>query len=142
MSALSRRFILSSAASLPALAVPTIASLAEDDTLTRIDAHRRAVQHLDALAQQQTIDSSPELVAANKVYDDLTWSLIDQPPSTVAGVAALLLYCEEHLAAGHGWPDNRDYYDDGADIDWPHGLIKAMGARLQMLSAQSQSQRS
>jgi hypothetical protein len=69
------------------------------------------------------------------VIDDLTWSFIDQPPSTVAGVAALLSYADEHLAVGRAWPDNRGYYDDGEDIDWQHGLVRAMGATLHRLSA-------
>ena len=89
------------------------------------------------MAQENTIEPSPELKTADKACDDLSWGFLDKPPTTVAGVAALLTYAEEHLAAGYRWPDNRAYYDDGEDVDWQRGLMKTMGLTLQRLAAQS-----
>ena len=50
------------------------------------------------MAQENTIEPSPELKTADKACDDLSWGFLDKPPTTGAAVAALLTYAEEHLA--------------------------------------------
>jgi hypothetical protein len=88
--------------------------MTDDDTLARIAEHRRLSE-----------------ADRDRIWDELTWSLVDQPPRTIAGVAALLAYAVEYVTiTGLEWPDNRSYFDDGEDVEWSRALLRALGSAL------------
>jgi hypothetical protein len=177
VSNLSRRSLVTSAAVLPALAVPAVAIAsipADDDTLARIEQHKtgalrenRGCERMSAL--ERTIpdelrrqfyisdrgtevgkDDDPRWTTAQAEYwaavdekDAIAWSFVDRPPTTAAGVTAILAYADEHEAAGHEWPDSRHYftaigtYDRLVEEDWRASLVKAIALMLQRLAVQS-----
>jgi hypothetical protein len=109
MSNLSRRSLVASAASLPALAVPAVAVAASaepDPVYTLIEAHRRAYQTWsDAVDVQFGLRrDDPRLPAAEAeterlgvVKEGRFYDLSAASPTTVAGVAALLDHiCDIH----------------------------------------------
>lgn len=104
-----------------------------DDIFARIAEHRRLVRRFEILAEMGE-DQAADAAWGDKALDVLIWSFIDQPPTTVAGVAALLTYAEEYLADGRQWPDNRSYFDGGDDVPWEQALLRTAGSALQRLA--------
>jgi hypothetical protein len=125
MSALSRRTLVSSAAALSALAVPAIASA--DPVFELIERHKAAIAEWSAMGDEladleraiplglrrsddwtgggdivegddpRWIDFIRRYAAASNAMEGAGFDLIDSPPTTVAGVAALLSYMVEHI---------------------------------------------
>jgi hypothetical protein len=67
--------------------------------------------------------------------DQLAWALIDNPPTTTAGAAALLAYAVEYVHNGGEWPDRdlRDYGEpDRKDWfeEWDVALHKSLARVL------------
>jgi hypothetical protein len=72
-------------------------------------------------------------------HDAIAWSFIDRPPTTVAGVIALLRYAKEFTDAGYEWPDSRHHFDNGlyagrTDEQWETSLISAAAVGLSQLT--------
>jgi hypothetical protein len=109
-SKLSRRTLVTSAAALPALAVPAAvsASVSSDDPIfAAIERHRQAITPWEAAVEIESnmFDSDPgyaeaEEVAAEKSCDlhEASVDLIRIYPTTAAGVAALLKYYAEKIS--------------------------------------------
>jgi hypothetical protein len=49
-----------------------------------------------------------EQEAASDYVDKLAWDLVDNPPTTVAGVVSLLAYASEYVEEGNEWPEIGD----------------------------------
>jgi hypothetical protein len=165
MSKLSRRSLVTSAAALPALAVPAaISTAAPDDTLERIAEHRRITHHIEeelcdreehlreALAGDRCKaysiydrgtdvgrDDDPrwtafkaEWWAASDRRDEIAWSFVDRPPTTIEGAATILAYADEHEEGGNQWPDSRHHftaagaYAGKTEEDWRKSLNRAI----------------
>lgn len=86
----SRRAILAGAASLSALAIPAIATVAPDPIFAAIEAHETATVDLNAACKANLDDevTSDLLIAQDKVMVDL----LETSPTSLAGVAAVLRY--------------------------------------------------
>jgi hypothetical protein len=107
-----------------------------DETLARIRKHRQLQIEADncpclvLLRNQLTAKDKRESAKIQRAEDDLLWSFVDRPPTTVAGAAALLRYAAQWYAEGHEC-DNRSYYDDGEDLPWLVAVVKAVGSTLE-----------
>ncbi len=173
MSQLSRRSLVSSAAALPALAVPALPAMAggADDTMVRIEQHRalqskiheilRHTVELEAMLPADRCrafsiahrgidfpDDDPRWTANNAEYwsasdraDEIAWSFVERPPTTVAGAAALLAYSSEYEERGYEWPDSRHFFEaDGTysgceKEDWRLSMNKALAPALASIAA-------
>ncbi len=67
--------------------------------------------------------------------DEIAWSFVDRPPSSVAAIQALLSYAGEHEAAGYLWPDARHHFEDRryagyTPEDWRSSLMEAISHTL------------
>jgi len=74
-----------------------------------------------------------EYWAAEDRIDELSWSLVDRPPTTIAGRKALLKYAAEYQDAGYDWPDCRHHLENGVYIghtveDWRDCLMRLVAA--------------
>jgi hypothetical protein len=74
-----------------------------------------------------------EYWAAEDRIDEIAWSLIDRPPTTIVGRKALLKYAAEYQDAGYDWPDCRHHLENGVYIghsveDWRDGLMRVIAA--------------
>jgi hypothetical protein len=80
-----------------------------------------------------------EQEAASDHVDKLAWDLVDNPPTTVAGVVSLLAYASEYVEEGNEWPDDRCDNDDGPTEGWNSDLHKSLARVLSAhaLSVQS-----
>jgi hypothetical protein len=63
--------------------------------------------------------------------DEIAWSFIDRPPTTVAGIIALLRYATEHEEKGWEWPNRRHAFEHGVwtgytEEDWKVSLLPAI----------------
>ncbi len=72
--------------------------------------------------------------------DGITWSLADRPPTSPAGVAALLTYATEHSKAGYEWPLWRHEFVDGRykgyfEQNWRADILAAAAQTLSKLAA-------
>jgi hypothetical protein len=129
---LSRRHLVTTAAALPALAVPAAAAtfaLEPDPILAAIENLRRAWAETDAAwdrlgamqedgqsTQEQCYEQEDEATNACSVQDDIALELLHISPTTVAGAAALLSYYVEAVGTNKQFfPENID--DDGNRVD-------------------------
>ncbi len=173
MSNLSRRSLVTSAATLPALAVPAVAvaAVVADDAFARIAEHRQLTAALEDVCHRiSNLESklskdrcTPRMIsdrgtdvgkdddprwtaiqaeywAASDAADKIAWSLVDRPPTSGAGLAALFAYADEHEDAGYEWPDSRHHltasgtYDYMVEEDWRQSLMTAAASVLQTLA--------
>jgi hypothetical protein len=80
-----------------------------------------------------------EYWAAVDAIDEIAWSFVDRPPTSAAGLAAILTYADEHEAAGREWPNRRHYftaggtYDQLVEEDWRQSLKGAVISVLQSM---------
>jgi hypothetical protein len=121
MLTLSRRNLVTSAAALPALAVPAVAaSQSADDTFDRIQEHRQLAAMIET-----------EMCEDWSRFDEIAWSFVERPPTTVAGIAAVLKYVIEHRERGFQWPDGPPLIENDVHYhDWEIHLIRAAGNAL------------
>jgi hypothetical protein len=91
---LSRRSILAGAASVPALALPTVASASTepDPIFAAIEAHRRGHAEYVVLCNNDETDCDPAVDDAYQVSESAAMGLTAIRPTTVVGAAALLSY--------------------------------------------------
>jgi hypothetical protein len=132
MSSLSRRHLVTTAAALPALAMPAAAAtLAHepDPIFAAIEKHRRARAETNAAwsrlsslqedarsTEERCIEQEDEATNAIRRQDDIALELLHIQPSTVAGAAALLGYYVEAVSRNKQFfPENLD--DDGNRVD-------------------------
>jgi hypothetical protein len=113
MSNLSRRNIVTSAAALPALAVPALGSAAADPIFAAIEAHRHAHAATTA-AWQSAADDGVDVEESEHhrlmdKQDGAAFDLLEIQPTTVVGAAALLAYYAEVEAMNaQVWPEYLD----------------------------------
>src|SRR5580704_3976404 len=80
-----------------------------------------------------------EYWAAADATDGISWSFVDRPPTSPAGLAAILTYADEHESAGREWPNRRHYftaagtYDQIVEQDWRRTIKAAVISVLQSL---------
>jgi hypothetical protein len=125
---LSRRAILAGAASVPALALPTIAlaSAGPDPAFAAIDAHRELFVRLMVAARHDSYlergdEGKEEAEAAGTLArtaeDDARWELANVLPTTFAGVLALLAYLDDFYTGAFVHPDDpQNWYS--CEEDW------------------------
>jgi hypothetical protein len=81
-----------------------------------------------------------EYWAAADEWDEIAWLFVDRPPTSGAGVAALLAYAAEHEAAGYEWPDCRHHISENGQYlgfteeDWRSSLMAAIIPALAKLA--------
>jgi hypothetical protein len=84
-----------------------------------------------------------EYWAASDEMDAIAWSFVERPPSSVAGVAALLAYAAEHEEQGYEWPDRRHNFSESGryvgstEEDWRSSMMAAVASALAKIGAQS-----
>ena len=115
MSELSSRGLVTTAAALPALAVPAdaIGSTKTDPIFAAIEAHRRVwwvdfarCSDLDMAVSEGEEAAARTLAEIIEAVDAATDPLIDTTPTTNASVAALLEYAADHTVRNgtNCWP--------------------------------------
>jgi hypothetical protein len=110
----SRRSLVTTAATLPALAIPTVAltSTEVDPIFAAIEAHRRAwtenereCSKLDEATHAGDDQAKRRGRQLLEAVDATADALVDILPTTLAGVAALLEYAGDHaIDRGDRWP--------------------------------------
>ena len=147
----SRRAVLAgvaSAALIPiAAAIPTAATATADPAFALIDAKLLAdIAHGEAIDAQDEAETgsgigsdaaweaSERCVDACQAVNEADWRLATTPPTTLAGVAAVLRFANEIEDAGNEWPDTDAIGPDG----WHYQLRATMAAALEALITQHQ----
>jgi hypothetical protein len=158
MSKLSRRSLVSSAAALPALAIPAVAAASTDDPIfAALAEHKSAVQAFEEAVKHQDYNSvfekdDPRRVAAEEQYnktkdamDDAGFRMLNIEPTSMQGVVALLKYMIDNIEENGdvmGWPS--DLLPDEVDPETAtlaqarsaeYFLMKSAVASLRRLSA-------
>ena len=84
-----------------------------------IPEHRRQFLSIDDRGSDIGKNDDPRWTELQAVYDtvgdrreEIAWSFVDRPPTTVAGFVALFKYAAEH-ARVNDWPDGRFYFSYG-----------------------------
>ena len=134
-----RHFLTVAAAGAAAIATsaPATAGLAELDPAFVLIAAKRAadVAHgeaIDVLDEAESrhgfsdseavVDAEDNCAAACDLVNDVDWKLATTPPSTLAGVAAVLRFANEIEDAGFEWPNTDTERDRHtyrhSDADW------------------------
>jgi hypothetical protein len=121
MSKLSRRSLVTAAATLPAIAIPAIANAGPepDPVFAAIAAHRQAyVGYLKAAAREHenNYDGAAlkaALAAASEAEGSTEQELAGVVPTTMAGVIALLRYCEEFEEQALALPEDPKNWHSG-----------------------------
>jgi hypothetical protein len=143
-SELSRRSLVTTAAALPALAMPAaaVASTELDPVFAVIEDHRRAyIERLRTGAPAaRARPSNPEyknLMAAedsaSDLFDDATETLAKTQPTTVSGVLALLAYMEEFHLGEIYLPEDRRWSSSGACLSFYGDVEDVNGEPLPFL---------
>jgi hypothetical protein len=133
---LNRRAVVGGVATLPALAAPAAASfdntlsriadhcscvlklgeiLNEGAELEEsLPEDRRRAYSIHNRGTDIGVNDDPRWTANQAAYwtaqdrlDELAWSFVDRPPTTIAGASALLAYANEREEEGYEWPDCR-----------------------------------
>jgi hypothetical protein len=142
----SRRAVLAgvaSAALIPiAAAIPTAATATADPAFSLIDAKLLAdIAHGEAIDAQDEAESgsgfgsdaaweaSEHCVDACDVVNKADWKLATTPPTTLAGVAAVLRFANEIEDAGNEWPATDTIGAEG----WHYQLRATMAAAIEAL---------
>ena len=134
-----RGAILTLGTAIAATAVPLAiaAPTTSDPIFERIEAHRKAEAHFseasglpDAVWIMNGHRDGPEyeaaeakVAAAEEAGTAAAWNLLDYPPTTLAGVIALLRYSHEYCVPGQCWPDG-----------WEHELHATLADALQAIA--------
>jgi hypothetical protein len=106
-----------------------------------IPEHRRQFLSIDDRGSDIGKNDDPRWTEMQAVYDtvgdrreEIAWSFVDRPPTTVAGFVALFKYAAEH-ARVNDWPDGRFRFSYGRFAGrvpeiWEHSLLKTAGDAL------------
>jgi hypothetical protein len=148
-----RRFLTvaagASVASVGTLAVAAMPAAAPDSAACAVDpafaliAEKRAadVVHCDAIDAQgeaekrygfrsvEQWDAAENCAAAYHAANEIDWKLATTPPTTLAGVAAVLRFANEVEDAGEEWPDTDTIGAEG----WHYQLRATMAAAVEAL---------
>ena len=89
-----------------------------------IDAEEQAEEHGIGLDE-----ASDRSWAACHAVNAIDWKLVTKPPTTLAGVAAVLRFANEHEDAGGEWPNTDAVGPDG----WHYQLRATMAAAIEAL---------
>lgn len=100
---------------------------------------RRAIQkHVAERAKVGLPGREKEAEAANEAYDDAAFELVKAPPTTMAGVIALLSYAAEAAENGHQWDEGPQLFDDDEDREvarpWSFFLHRGLSEALRNLA--------
>jgi hypothetical protein len=145
----SRRTVLAGVASAAALpiagAFPTKAEAAADPAFTLIAeklaadvAHCKAIDVQDAadvehgFDSQAAWDANERCEAACHAVNKVDWRLATTPPTTLAGVAAVLRFANEIEDGGMEWPDTDTVGAEG----WHYQLRATMAAAIETIVRQ------
>jgi hypothetical protein len=118
-------------------ALPVAALASADPTFALIENHRRIMAEWKAIAGRA---SDEEMDANGDRAWQAEWALVDNPPTTIAGIVALLRYACERRSDGSGftWDDGSTGLDDEDDwrIDcvWEHRLEAAIAEVLERIT--------
>jgi len=138
-----RRAILAGAAAAPIAAIPGTASASSvlpaiDPIFAAIESHRRAFAEYGRVLRETPEDrnvlAEAAVAKACDGADDAARALLDVPPSTTAGAAALLRYVAEFEEKYFDcMPDRVFSEEDGEEsdgIDWHHALQRHVADAL------------
>lgn len=140
---LSRRNMLGALAMLPAvLPAATAAATSADPIFAMIEAKRAAdLAHGDAITMQDRADTqfgfdSDEAFEADERCEaachaahDAAWKVATTVPTTLAGVAAILRFANQHEDEGFEWPDTDTIGSEG----WHYQLRATMAEALEAI---------
>ena len=128
-------------AAMPATA-PDIAACAADPAFALIAAHRAAeVAHIEVIEAQdeaetkygirsdEAFEARDRSAAMCDEVNAICWKLATIPPTTLAGVAAVLRFANEVEDAGRDWPATDTIGPDG----WHYQLRATMAAAVEAL---------
>lgn len=115
-----------------------------DPIFAAIEAHRRAwsdlepCSELDEAASSGDKEAEQELNRLDTALDDATEKLLDIPPTTIAGAAAVLAYAAYHVSGGGGesWP-NGEAWISRRGVKWEVILHRNLAKALQAMAVQS-----
>ncbi len=126
MSKLSRRALVASASSLPALAISTPSldavltsptTTGEDPIFAAIAAHQRAwAEFSEKCSDLDQAGAKDEVSRLNDAIDAAADEMLDVVPTTIAGGCALLAYAADHACGGNSWPDG--YVAENPKTPW------------------------
>jgi hypothetical protein len=137
---LCRRNVLANLAVLPVVGIPTAADRAVDPAFALIVEKRAAdVAHCEAIdAQDEAEDGSgigsdaaeeafQRCCVACRVVNEADWRLATTPPTTLAGVAAVLRFANEIEDGGMEWPATDTVGPEG----WHYQLRATIAAAIE-----------
>jgi hypothetical protein len=145
---LSRRKALAGLALLPAV-VPAVAAAAEPDHVFALIAAHRAGEAAICTASdaqdeaeirhgfrsEEAWDAAERSGEACRTVDDVAWALAQRPPTTLAGIVAVLRFANEVEDAGGDWPDTDTIGPEG----WHYQLRATIAAAIEAIVARGQS---
>lgn len=134
---------IASAVALPtAVGIPTTAAASDDPVFALIEAKRAAdVAHGDAIDVQDDADAryghdSQQAWDADEACEeachgamDAAWQLAVTAPTTLAGVAAILRFANQHEDEGFEWPDTDRMGREG----WHYKLRTTMASAIEII---------
>jgi len=144
MSTLSRRSIVTSAAALPALSVPAIASTEPDPIFAAIQALRNSEAIFNAVPDE---DEDQNDKAFDAFYE-ANCALFRTVPTTAAGAVALMRFVEEQvernggdvgpltLLIDHRYTDDADENDSARRHQAVHYLLASLRTAFERLSGE------
>jgi hypothetical protein len=137
------RLALAGLAMLPAVGIPASASAAEQDPAFALIAEKRAADaaHGDAIDAQDAADvehgfdsqaawdADERCEAACHAVNRVDWRLATTPPTTLAGVAAVLRFANKIEDGGMEWPNTDTVGAEG----WHYQLRATMAAAIETI---------
>jgi hypothetical protein len=139
-----RRHFLTIATAASVVGIPTSAATAPADSTFALIAEKRAadVAHCEAIDAQDEAESDHEYGSgvveeawqrccdACGVVNEADWRLATTPPTTLAGVAAVLRFANEIEDGGMEWPTTDTVGPEG----WHYQLRATMAAAIEALA--------
>jgi hypothetical protein len=130
-------------AAIPAIGIPMATAVAAPDPAFALIAEKLAadVAHCEAIDEQAEAESVHGLRSdeayeafdrsgdACHVVSDADWRLATTPPTTLAGIAAVLRFANEIEDAGNEWPNTDEIGREG----WHYQLRATMAAAIEAL---------
>jgi hypothetical protein len=113
----------------------------------RVPAELCKSYHINDRGTDVAKDDDPQWLAVQNEYwaitdriDEIAWSLIDRPPTTLSGMVALMRYAKEHVDDGFEWPTGRHQFENGVwtgciEEPWESSLIVAIADGLTQIGS-------
>ena len=125
------------------IGIPMTAAAPAIDPAFALIAEKRAadVAHFEAIDTEEEIEARDDLSSGDAIeaqdnseaacllVHEVDWKLATTPPTTLAGVAAVLRFANEIEDAGNEWPDTDTVGRDG----WHYQLRATMAAAIETL---------